>query len=364
MGNRALYKAQYISKDLTTTALRDVRMIDAIIRKDVESIIGDVEEDFFVNKSVLITGGAGFLGSWMCEALIGLGAKVTCLDNLSTGKSENIDHLLKLDRFRFIQDRVETFETKDDFDYILHFASRASPEEYQLHPIETLLSNSVGSHRMLELARNLDATILFSSTSEVYGDAKIIPTPETYWGNVNPIGVRSCYDEGKRFSEALFSAYHRKYDLDTRILRIFNTYGPRLRGEGVYGRVVSRFILNSLVGEDLPVHGDGSQTRSFCYVSDKIRGVLAMLLSEEAKGEVINIGIPRELSILELANIVKKVTESRSKITFHPLPEDDPKRRCPNIEKAQQILGWEPTVDIESGIRKTAQWFKFAMSMR
>jgi UDP-glucuronate decarboxylase len=332
-------------------------MMDTLLAEDVDAIVR-AAGNAWAGRTVLVTGGAGFLGSWLCDALLQLRAEVICLDNFSTGVPENVDHLAGRAAFRIVRQNVEEYAAPGPVDVILHLASRASPEEYQLHPIDTLLSNSAGTHRMLELARTTDATILFTSTSEVYGDAAVIPTPEGYWGNVNPVGVRSCYDEGKRFSEALMVAYRRTYDLDTRIVRIFNTYGPRLRGEGVYGRVISRFLLKALTGAALPVYGDGSQTRSFCYVTDTIRGIVKMTeTSTAAKGQVVNLGNPRELTILDLAHTVKRVTASASPITFHPLPEDDPKRRCPDIARAWQLLRWKPQVPLDEGLRRTARWF-------
>jgi UDP-glucuronate decarboxylase len=247
---------------------------------------------------------------------------------------------------------------KDRYDYILHLASRASPEDYQRYPIETLLANSLGSYQMLELARKFDARILFASSSEVYGDAKDVPTVESYWGNVNPIGLRSCYDVGKRFGEALFMAYYRNYGVDTRIVRIFNTYGPRLRADGPYGRVLSRFILQALCGQDITVYGNGMQTRSFCYVSDTSTAILKMLTTKELQGEVINVGNPVETTIWKLATLVKEVTNSDSKIVFYPSPPDDPKRRCPDINKAVQLLGWRPLVRLEEGLNRTISWFR------
>jgi UDP-glucuronate decarboxylase len=333
-------------------------MIDSIILEDVGKICDALRKDDFENKRVLITGGAGFVGSWICDALVGLDVEVTCVDDFSTGKKEHIDHLLDKSCFNFVEDDVCNFQSKVKFDYVLHLASRASPEEYQQHPIKTLRANSFGSYNMLELARKNDAKILFASTSEVYGDAQVVPTPETYWGNVNPIGVRSCYDEGKRFGEALFAAYHRQYGLDVRIARIFNSYGPRLRSEGAYGRAVSRFITQALAGQPLTVYGDGTQTRSFCYVSDTVAGLFLLLTSKKTRGEVVNIGNPEEITILELAQGIKKLANSASPITFHPLPSDDPKRRCPDMNRAQKLLGWKPKISLDAGLWRTTMWFK------
>lgn len=325
----------------------------------MENILSSIEKDFFKRKKFLVTGGAGFIGSWICDALVKMNANVTCLDNLSSGKNENIEHLFKNEKFKFINEDVTKFEgEKEKYDYIIHLASRAAPEEYQKYPIETLLANSLGSLRMLELARKNDSIILFTSTSEIYGNAKIIPTPEEYWGNVNPVGPRSCYDEAKRFSEALFIAYQKQYGLDTRILRIFNTYGPRIRADGFYARVIPKFIMQALNNEDITVYGDGSQTRSFCYISDTIEAILLTIYKNEAKNEIINIGNPKEISILDLAKKIKLLTKSNSKIIFKPLPQDDPRRRCPEINKAKKILNWFPRIELENGLIKTIKWFK------
>jgi len=333
-------------------------MIDSTIQEDIEHIRDSLKGDNFKDKNFLVTGGAGFIGSWICDVLFKFGAKIFCLDNFSSGQIENINHLKVGTHFRIIKGDVCNFKSGRNFDYILHLASRASPEEYQQNPIETLRANSLGSYNMLELARKNDAITLFSSTSEVYGDAQVVPTPESYWGNVNPIGVRSCYDEGKRFGEALFMAYYRQYGLNVRIARIFNSYGPRLRFEGAYGRVVSRFITQALSGKPLTVYGDGTQTRSFCYITDTVTGLLLLLTTKEAKGHVVNIGNPEEITILELAKTIKKLANSNSEISFHPLPADDPKRRCPDISKTQKLLGWTPKVTLENGLMKTISWFK------
>jgi UDP-glucuronate decarboxylase len=236
-------------------------------------------------------------------------------------------------------------------------ASHASPEEYQTHPIETLRTSALGSSHMAELARKKDATMLFASTSEIYGDAEVVPTPETYWGNVNPIGPRSCYDEGKRFAEALFMAYHKQYGQDVRVARIFNSYGPRLREDGLYGRAVSRFIKQALANAPLTVYGDGKQTRSFCYISDTLTGLVLLTINERARGEVVNVGNPQEITILQLAKKIEKLTKSRSTLTFHPLPKDDPKRRCPDTRKIRKLLGWMPKMSLEQGLARTIEWF-------
>jgi len=333
--------------------------MDHNIRSGLEELLKQLNEDQLRSKKVAVTGGAGFIGSWLCDAFVLADASVRCFDNLCTGLLTNVEHLVTAGNFAFHE--IDT--TKDDLgnertDLVLHFASRASPEEYQQHPIETLTANSQGTHNMLELARKSDARLVYASTSEVYGDAHVIPTPETYWGNVNPVGPRSCYDEGKRFGEALCMAYHRSHGLDVRILRLFNTYGPRLRSDGFYGRALSRFIDQALSGEDITVYGRGDQTRSFCYVTDTVAAILKAAMRNEIKGQVVNIGNPHEVSILELAEKVKVTTGSSSKITFHPRPPDDPQRRCPDVSKAKRVLGWSPTVTLEEGLRNTIEWFR------
>lgn len=334
------------------------KLIDQIIREDVENVKGNFDREEFDGKRVLVTGGAGFLGSWLCDVFRVFNAEVTCLDNMSTGRLKNIDHLLGKPRFNFVSEDVCDFKDNVKYEYILHLASRASPEEYQKHPIETLRANSFGSYNMLELARKNDATILFTSTSEVYGDAQVVPTPESYWGNVNPVGVRSCYDEGKRFAEALFMAYQKEYGLDVRVARIFNTYGPRIRADGAYGRAVPRFINQALAGRPITVYGDGTQTRSFCYATDTAAGLIKLLTSENAKGEILNVGNPKEITIVELAQKIKQLTGSSSPLSFQPLPVDDPKRRCPDVSKAKKMLGWSPKISLERGLQRTITWFR------
>lgn len=337
-----------------------VLKLTAVVREDIEKIESDVQNMNLSGKKILVSGGAGFIGSYLCECLIDVGAYVTCLDNFATGREENLSSLVGKKSFELIKDDVINFEAHEKYDYIFHLASRASPEEYQNHPVDTLMANSIGSIRMLESARKADSTILFASTSEVYGDAKVIPTPESYWGYVNPVGPRSCYDEGKRYGEALFMSSYREYGLDIRIVRIHNTYGPRLRADGFYGRVVSRFICQSLRGENITVHGDGKQTRSFCYITDTIRGLFKMIATKEARGEIINIGSPVETSIIDFARKILNLTNSTSRITYQPLPQDDPKRRCPDISKAKRILKWTPEVDLDSGLKRSIAWFKGA----
>ncbi|MFP3234243.1 MAG: GDP-mannose 4,6-dehydratase [Sulfolobaceae archaeon] len=298
----------------------------------------------------LIFGGAGFLGSHLVESLEG---DITVVDDLSTVKYLELPPNVKL-----IKDRVETFKTNEKFDFVIHLAARPSPEDYMQHPVETALSNSLGTYNALEIARKSDAIFLYSSSSEIYGHAEIIPTPEDYWGKVNPIGVRSCYDESKRFSEALIMSYFREYGLDVRIQRPFNVYGPRLREDGSYGRVVSRFIYQALKGEDITIFGDGNQTRAFLYVSDWTEATKKMLFTQGLKGEVFNVGSDKEVKIIDLAKMIIRLTNSNSKIKFLPPRADDPPRRAADITKAKKILGWEPKVNLEEGLKRTIEWFK------
>jgi len=306
----------------------------------------------------LVTGGAGFLGSHLCDALLGEGYSVVVADNLVTGKLSNLDHLRHESRFEFRQiDINEPFDC-GPVNYVFHFASPASPVDYALHGIATLKVGSLGTFHALDIARKYGAKYLVSSTSECYGDPLEHPQKETYWGNVNPIGPRSVYDEAKRFTEAVTMAYRRYHQVDTRIARIFNTYGPRMQVND--GRVVPNFMKQALRGEDLTVYGDGSQTRSFCYVSDEIDGFLRLSKAEE-HGPV-NIGNPTEFTILECARRVLAVTGSKSKIRYEALPQDDPKQRCPDITKARTLLGWEPKVDLETGLRLSLDYFRQAVS--
>lgn len=330
-----------------------------IIKNGIDEVLSDTHLPKLNDSEILVTGGAGFLGSWLCDVMLETGANITCVDNFSTGLNVNISHLSKNENFKMLtKDVSRALDLETRFEYILNLASIASPDAYQKFPTETLLTNSLGTLNLLEKARKDDATLLLTSTSEVYGDAQIIPTPEDYWGYVNPVGVRSPYDVSKRFSEALTVAYQRQYGLDTRIVRIFNTYGPRLRADGIYGRAVSRFLSQAIQGEDLTVYGDGSQTRSFTYVTDTTRGILDILTQKQASGEIINIGNPDETSILELADMIKNLTDTPSKITFHPLPQDDPRRRRPDITKAKNILKWEPQITLLDGLQRTISWLR------
>ena len=315
----------------------------------------------FEGMRVLVTGGAGFLGSWICEYLLQDGARVTCLDNFASGLKGNVEHLTRRENFRLVEHDVsKPIELGERFDLVMHLASRASPFEFERYPIEILMANTMGTVNALEIARRSEARVLYASTSEVYGDPapEFVPTPETYNGNVSTTGPRSCYDEAKRAGEAFVMAYRRQYGMDTRIVRIFNTYGPRMRSDDIYGRVVPRFIEQALTGKPITVFGTGEQTRSFTYVTDEVDGILRLASFDEAEGEVVNIGNNRETKIIELAELVKELTGSESEITFHPLPKDDPKRRAPDITKARRLLRWKPEVSLEEGLRRTIEWFE------
>ena len=304
---------------------------------------------------VLITGGAGFIGSHLCERFLAEGDDVICMDNFRTSTPDNIAHLFADRRFTFIQQDVTTYiYVSGPLDAILHFASPASPVDYLEFPIPTLKVGSLGTHKALGLAKEKRARLLLASTSEVYGDPLEHPQSEDYWGNVNPIGPRGVYDEAKRFAEALTMAYHRAHGVETRIVRIFNTHGPRMRLND--GRVVPNFISQALKGEPLTVYGDGSQTRSFCFVSDLVEGIVRLLRSDYRFP--VNLGNPIEVSIREFADRIKALTASRSEIAFRPLPVDDPKVRQPDITRARQLLGWEPRVSLEDGLRRTIDYFR------
>ncbi|MEW6072317.1 MAG: UDP-glucuronic acid decarboxylase family protein [Planctomycetota bacterium] len=304
---------------------------------------------------VLVTGGAGFLGSHLCDRFLAEGYEVICMDNLITGDLRNVEHLFARPAFHFHhQDVTEFIHVPGRLDAVLHFASPASPIDYLELPIQTLKVGSLGTHKALGLAHAKGARFLLASTSECYGDPLVHPQTEEYWGNVNPVGPRGVYDEAKRFAEAMTMAYHRYHDVDTRIVRIFNTYGPRMRIND--GRALPAFMAQALRGEPLTVFGDGSQTRSFCYVDDLVEGIWRLLHSNEVMP--VNIGNPRELSILEFARRVLEVTGASSPIEFRPLPQDDPKVRQPDIAKARRVLGWEPRVDLEEGLRATVGYFR------
>ena len=329
---------------------------------------------------ILITGGAGFLGSHLSDLLLQAGHSVICMDNLVTGRMDNIAHLLGHERFSFINYNVcDYLHVVGPLDAVMHFASPASPQDYMEFPIATMKVGALGTHKALGLAKAKGARFLLASTSEVYGDPLVNPQTESYWGNVNPISPRGVYDEAKRFAEALTMAYHRYHALDTRIVRIFNTFGPRMRPHD--GRVVSNFIVQALQGKPLSVFGDGSQTRSFCYVEDLVRGITSLLLldsdktleqrtdrkfllnqgedkNESSMHEPVNIGNPRELTVLEIAKLVLKLTHSSSQITYNPLPADDPKVRRPDISRARSLLKWEPQVELDEALLRTIEYFK------
>lgn len=304
---------------------------------------------------IVLAGAAGFIGSHLCDHLLSRGHEVVALDNYVTGSSENLAHLASEPRFRFVQhDIVRPLRVESAVDWVLNLASPASPVDYMRHGLETLLAGSLGTQNALELAREKGARFLQASTSECYGDPTVHPQPESYWGNVNPVGPRSVYDEAKRYGEALTMAFHRYCGLETRIVRIFNTYGPRMKlGDG---RVVPNLIGQALAGKPLTVYGDGSQTRSFCYVSDLVEGIVRVM--ECADPLPINLGNPQEITILDFARVILSLTGSRSGIEFHPLPEDDPKQRRPDISRARQLLGWEPRVGLEEGLRLTLDFFQ------
>ena len=335
---------------------------------------------------ILITGGAGFVGSHLCDLLVAQGHQVVCMDNFITGRPENVAHLLGHERFSFVKYNVCDYLHLDGpLDAVMHFASPASPQDYLEFPIATLKVGALGTHKALGLAKAKGSRFLLASTSEVYGDPLVNPQPESYWGNVNPISPRGVYDEAKRFAEALTMAYHRYHGLDTRIVRIFNTFGPRMRPND--GRVVSNFIVQALQGKPLTVFGDGSQTRSFCYVDDLISGVTALLMAEsdrsvaertnragflsqpagpstESLHDPVNIGNPRELTVMEIARLVLKLAGSGSSMQHQPLPVDDPKVRRPDIRRAKALLGWDPKIGLEEGLGKTIDYFRKALAVK
>ena len=306
-------------------------------------------------QTILVTGGGGFIGSHLCELLLSRGSDVICLDNFFTGSKNNIRHLLSNPSFELIRHDV-TIPIELEVDAIYNLACPASPIHYQHDAVQTIRTNVLGAMNMLDLARRLRIPILQSSTSEVYGDPKEHPQRETYWGNVNPIGVRSCYDEGKRCAETLFFDYHRQYGLPIKVVRIFNTYGPRMLPND--GRVVSNFIVQALRGEDLTIYGDGSQTRSFCCVSDLVAGLEAMMRTPDSVTGPVNLGNPGEFTVRELAETIIRITGSKSKIVYMPLPQDDPARRKPDISKARELLGWKPEIALEDGLRQTIDYFR------
>lgn len=310
-------------------------------------------------QSALVAGGAGFIGSHLCKRLLDE-YKVICIDNLITGDRKNIEPLLENSNFKFLKLDVSKPLEIGTVDFVFHLASPASPnnknpKSYINYPIETLLANSLGTYNLLEFSKKGNSKFLFASSSEVYGDPNVSPQKEDYYGNVSSTGIRSVYDEGKRFGEAMTIAYFRKFDLDTKIVRIFNTYGPKMPDDG---RVIVNFLFQAFKNKPLTVYGDGKQTRSFCYVDDLVEGLLKIMFSSHTKGEIINLGNPSEIQILEIANTIKKLTGSSSDLVFEELPEDDPKSRKPDISKAENLLGWKPKVNLQDGLKKTIEYFK------
>lgn len=309
-----------------------------------------------MHKTALVAGGAGFVGSHLCDALLARGMNVVCVDNFHTGRRSNIAPLENDRRFRLIAADVATdMLPEEPVDWVFNLASPASPPHYQADPVRTMMTNVLGTRNLLALAARWRARYLQASTSEVYGDPELHPQREDYWGHVNPIGIRACYDEGKRAAESLCYDHQRDAGLDVRVARIFNTYGPRMRSDD--GRIVSNFLVQALEGRELTVYGDGSQTRSFCYVSDLVRGLIALMAVETAPACPVNLGNPAEISVLDLARLILRAIPSASEIAFHPLPSDDPRRRQPDIGLAKALLGWEPSVPFDEGLAKTAAWF-------
>ncbi len=307
--------------------------------------------------TVIVTGGAGFIGSHLCERFLREGFRVIAMDSLLTGSLDNIAHLFEMEGFKFIKYDVTNFiYVKEDIDIILHFACPASPADYLKHPIHTMKVDSIGTLNTLGLAKAKKARYLLASTSEVYGDPEVHPQPESYWGRVNPIGPRSVYDEAKRFAEAMAMAYHREHGIDVRIARIFNTYGPRMRLDD--GRVIPNFITQALRGEPLTVYGDGSQTRSFCYIDDLVEGIYRLATYDGLNGEVLNLGNPEEYSVIELARIIIDLLKSSSSVVYKPLPQDDPRRRRPDITKAMKLLNWRPITPLLEGLTRTVEYFR------
>jgi UDP-glucuronate decarboxylase len=336
---------------------------DDVVQRGVSRILTELAKDriTYTDRRVLVTGGAGFLGSWICDALVQQGAHVTCVDNFSSSSTENIEHLGEHKNFKLVNhDITQPIFFDEKFDIVMHLASRAEPLEFEKYPIQILKANTLGIWVALGIAKKDKAAFLYTSTSEIYGSPppESIPTPETFNGNVNPVGVRGCYEEAKRCGEAYVVAYQREHNLDTRIVRIFNTYGPRMRAGDVYGRAVSRFIDQAIKDQPITIFGDGKQTRSFLYATDQVEGLLRAATLPPASHEVINIGADKETTILELAETIKGLAGSRSPIVHTHLPQDDPPRRCPNIEKAKSILGWSPKVNLEEGLRDTILWAK------
>ncbi|GBE18914.1 UDP-glucose 4-epimerase [archaeon BMS3Abin16] len=335
--------------------------------KTIEKEVLDVSDSLekagvsFNGQRILVTGGAGFLGSWVCEVLVRQGAAVTCIDNLTSGQQENIEHLIRGDGFTYMNhDITDPIYFDSKFDTVFHMASRASPFEFAEHPIQILKANTLGIWVALGIAKEHGARFFYTSTSEVYGnpDPRFVPTPESYFGNVNSVGPRGCYDEAKRAGEAFVTAYHTQHGLDTRMVRIFNTYGPRMRSDDIYGRVVPRFIDQALKNEPITIFGDGSQTRSFTYIMDQVEGILRLAGAEGLQNPVVNIGNNVEKSVLQLAETIISLTDSKSKLSFHPLPIDDPLRRSPDISRAKELLGWEPKIGFEEGLKRFIEYMR------
>jgi len=356
-----------------------VNNIQNIIQEDITEIKKRLQQRdiSYKDKTVLVTGGAGFLGSWVCDVLISQGAKVICIDNFSSGKPKNIEHIYNHPNFRFIGHDIATpiyfgkihphaFCVPDikRIDIVMHMASRASPFEFEKHPISILKSNTIGTFNALGIANLNNADFFYTSTSEVYGNPPddAVPTSEDYFGNVNPIGPRSCYDESKRAGEAFVMAYILEYNINAWVVRIFNTYGPRIRWGKTFGRVVPNFIHQALQDEDITIFGDGKQTRSYTYIVDEIEAILTDISTPKAKGTVINIGNNIETTVLELAEIIIELTNSNSKVVHHPLPIDDPVRRQPALKRANEILKWKPQIQLKKGLKRTIEWFKTIVS--
>jgi len=308
---------------------------------------------------ILVTGGAGFVGSHLCERLLTEGHEVICVDSFITGRKENIAHLLDHRLTFVLQDVTEPFFVEGPLDAVLHFASPASPKDYLQHPIHTLKVGGLGTYHALGLAKAKSAVFMLASTSEVYGDPEVNPQPESYWGHVNPVGPRSVYDEAKRYAEAMTVAYHRAHGVRVRIPRIFNTYGPRMRLND--GRALPNMLSQAIRGEPVTVYGDGSQTRSFCYVTDLVEGIYRLLLTSTSELLIINLGNPEEVTLVQIAQEILQITGNKSQIVFHPLPEDDPRRRCPDIRRARHLLGWEPRISRLEGLNKTLPYFREAL---
>lgn len=307
-------------------------------------------------KTCLVTGGAGFIGSHLVESLL-KDYKVICVDNLSTGSENNIRGFFDNNNFEFIKHDVrEPLGIKESVDYVFHLSSRASPIDFPKYPVDILMTNSLGLYNMLNLAKEKKARFLFASSSEVYGEPLQHPQNEDYWGNVNPVGIRSCYDESKRFGEALVMSFYRKHNLDVRIARIFNTYGPKMRGDD--GRVIPNFVTQTLNSKPVTVYGSGKQTRSFCHVSDMVEGLCNLMFTSNISGGIFNLGNPGEITVLEVAKLIKELTKSNSNIVFKPLPKDDPTRRKPDITRAKELLKWKPSIDLKTGLNETIEYFK------